>query len=138
MIDFNIKLSNNIIGNKIIKIDDKGHLINQEAKENEKGIKINDIIALTKAYLDQMKKYEEKENQLLKEWEQDKENTEFYNKKFISLENAIDILYKYYYENVHAILSDEEINQIQKEINYNFMSDKFYNKMIEKLESKAA
>lgn len=138
MIDFNIKLSNNIIGNKIIKIDDKGHLINQEAKENEKGIKINDIIALTKAYLDQMKKYEEKENQLLKEWEQDKENTEFYNKKFISLENAIDILYKYYYENVHAILSDEEINQIQKEINYNFMSDKFYNKMIEKLESKVA
>ncbi len=138
MIDFNIKLNNDVIGNKIIKIDDKGHLINQEVKENEKGIKINDIIALIKAYLDQMKKYEEKENQLLKEWEQDQKNTKYYNKKFISLENAIDILYKYYYEDVHAILTIDEINKIQKEINYNFMSDKFYNKMIELLESKVA
>lgn len=138
MIDFNIKLNNDVIGNKIIKINDKGHLINQETKENKKGIKINDIIALIKAYLDQMKKYEEKENQLLKEWEQDQKNTEYYNKKFISLENAIDILYKYYYEDVHAILTIDEINKIQKEIHYNFMSDKFYNKMIELLESKEA
>ena len=122
MIDFNIKLNNNFIGEKYIKIDDNGHLIHQEAKENEKGIKINDIIALIKAYIDQMKKYEEKQEQLLKDWEQDQEHTKEYNKKYIDLENAIDILYKYYYENVHAILTTVEINEIQREINYNFMS----------------
>ena len=138
MIDFSIKLINDNIGNKIIKIDNNGHLIHQETKEIEKGIKINDILALIKAYIDQRKKYEEKQDKLLKDWEQDQKHTEYYNKKFIDLENAIDILYKYYYEDVHAILSDEEINQIQKEINYNFMSDKFYIKIIEKLENMEA
>lgn len=136
MIDFDFKLNNDIIGNKIIKMDNNGHLIHQEAKEYGEGLTINNIIALIKAYIDQMKKYETKLNQLLEEWKQDQKNTEFYNKKFISLENSIDILYKYYYEDVHAILTIEEINKIQKEINYNFMSDEFYNKMIELLESK--
>lgn len=136
MIDFSIKLNNSFIGEKYIKIDSNGHLIHQEAKKNEKGIKINDIIALIKAYIDQMKKYEEKQDQLLKDWQQNQKYTKEYNKKYIDLENAIDILYKYYYEDVHAILTIAEINEIQREINYNFMSEKFYDKLIELLERK--
>lgn len=98
-------------------------------------IKGNKLIKI-KSFIDQRKKYEEKQDKILKDWEQDREHTKYYNKKFIDLENAIDILYRYYYEDIHAILTNEEINQIQREINYNFMSDKFYNKMVEKLESK--
>lgn len=64
MIDFSIKLNNDNIGNKIIKIDNNGHLIHKETKEIGKGIKINDILALTKAYIDQRKKYEKNKTNL--------------------------------------------------------------------------
>lgn len=51
-------------------------------------------------------------------------------------ETKTDNLYSSYYELVHTILTDEEIQKIQKSISYNFMSELFVNKMIELLESK--
>ncbi len=52
------------------------------------------------------------------------------------LESKEDNLYKSYYDITHEILTNEEIDQIQKDINYNFMSNTFIDKMVELLESK--
>ena len=52
------------------------------------------------------------------------------------LEKKENNLYKSYYDIVFSLLTIEEINKIQKQIEYNFMSDKFINKMVELLESK--
>ncbi len=90
---------------------------------------------------------------LLKKWEQSetKENLKdidnillgcpikkksFYTDKFQELENIEQKIYRSYYDTVHVILTNEEVQKIQKSINYNFMSDLFINKMIELLESK--
>ena len=56
--------------------------------------------------------------------------------KVRKLEKKEDNLYKSYYDTVFSLLTVEEINKIQKQIEYNFMSDDFINKMIELLESK--
>lgn len=56
--------------------------------------------------------------------------------KIRTLEKKEDNLYKSYYDTVFSLLTVEEINKIQKQIEYNFMSDNFINKMIELLESK--
>lgn len=92
-------------------------------------------------------------NILIKKWEQaeSKENLNdinnillgcpikkksFYTEKFQELENIEQNIYKSYYDTVHIILTSEEVQRIQKSINYNFMSELFINKMIEALESK--
>lgn len=69
-------------------------------------------------YLESIKKHDE----LLKDWEQDKTH----------LENN---LYKYYYESVFAVLTKDEVDQIQKKINYDFMSEKFIDETIKYLEN---
>lgn len=60
----------------------------------------------------------------------------FYTEKFQELENIEQNIYKSYYDTVHVILKSEEVEIIQKSINYDFMSDLFINKMVELLESK--
>lgn len=60
----------------------------------------------------------------------------FYTEKFQELENIEQNIYKSYYDTVHVILKSEEVQEIQKSINYDFMSNLFINKMIELLESK--
>lgn len=60
----------------------------------------------------------------------------FYTDKFQELKTLEQNIYKSYYDTIHVILTNEEVQKIQKSINYNFMSDLFINKMIELLESK--
>lgn len=60
----------------------------------------------------------------------------FYTEKFKELETIEQNIYKSYYDTVHVILTNDEVQKIQKSINYDFMSNLFINKMIELLESK--
>lgn len=40
-----------------------------------------------------------------------------------------NLIYSKYYDLVHSLLSNEKIDEIQKKINYNFMSLEFINKL---------
>lgn len=44
--------------------------------------------------------------------------------------NMHDILYKQYYELVHSLITNEVVDEIQKKIDYDFMSIKFINELI--------
>lgn len=82
-------------------------------------------------YLESIKKHDE----ILKDWEQDKTHNEYYSKEDKKLNTLENNLYKYYYESVFAVLTKDEIDQIQKKINYDFMSEKFINETINYLEN---
>ncbi len=63
----------------------------------------------------------------------------FTNKDFKSLEKLEKLdsnIYKTYYDTIFTILTNEEVEQIQKSINYDFMSQTFISKMVELLENK--
>ena len=79
-----------------------------------------------------------KENQLvLDEWYEeikllkDKEQKEKINKKYEALcekLNEIHLsIYTEYYNALHALFSNEVINEVNKQIGYDFMSEKFLN-----------
>lgn len=79
-----------------------------------------------------------KENQLvLDEWYEeikllkDKEQKEKINKKYEALcekLNEINLsIYTEYYNTLHALFSNEMIDEINKQIGYDFMSEKFLN-----------
>lgn len=57
-------------------------------------------------------------DELFKDYDKNKKEIEI-------LENRIDNLYKSYYNSAYAILTKNEVEQIQKEIGYNFMSLSF-------------
>lgn len=84
-----------------------------------------------KRYLESIKKHDK----LLKDWEQDKTHNEYYAKEDEKLNILENNLYKYYYESVFAVLTKDEVDQIQKKINYNFMSEKFIDETIKYLEN---
>lgn len=101
-----------------------------------------------------LKTHEEIEKEidtLLKKWEQAESNVKetlgniitlspykksFYSEKYKELSTKESNLYTSYYNLTYTVLTFEEVCKIQKQINYNFMSDLFINKMIELLESK--
>lgn len=62
----------------------------------------------------------------------------FYSKKYKELSKKESNLYTSYHNTVHAILTNEEVSEIQKQINYNFMSDLFIDEMIKILKIKYA
>lgn len=139
-IDFDFEFKNKKLNDAWVKIDSNGNLQNGFYFDidinKEPSILLTDVIALIKVLFKKRNQLEKEQDKICKLWEKDKNNTSYYNNEFLKLEHKIDELYKYYYDDVHAILTKDEVNQIQKEINYNFMSEKFYNKMIELLESK--
>ena len=82
-------------------------------------------------YLECIKKHDE----ILKDWEQDKTHNEYYAKEDEKLDTLENNLYKYYYESVFAVLTKDEVETIQKKINYDFMSEKFIDETIKYLEN---
>lgn len=49
------------------------------------------------------------------------------------LSNKSHDVYTKYYEIVHSLLSNEKIDEIQKKINYNFMSLDFINELVKEI-----
>lgn len=85
--------------------------------------------------IDSLKNLVDSYEKTMKEFDEVLNTIEGY-KQARSYEIKEDNLYSSYYELVHTILTDEEITKIQKDINYNFMSTPFIDKMVELLESK--
>lgn len=91
-------------------------------------------IELLKELVQHKKEIDKETDILLEKWKQTNINS--YAEKFKELETIEQNIYKSYYTIVNAILTIDEIQKIQKSINYDFMSELFINKMIELLESK--
>ena len=85
-------------------------------------IRLDHIIENMQLELNKINQIEKEHDNLLKEWERDLNHDNYYIKEDKRLSDIEDNLYKYYYEDVFAMLTQEEVNQIQKKINYNFMS----------------
>ncbi len=91
-------------------------------------------IELLKELVQHKKDIDKEMDILLEKWKQS--NIISYAEKFKELETIEQNVYKSYYNIVNAILTIDEIQKIQKSINYDFMSELFIDKMIELLESK--
>lgn len=96
-------------------------------------IRLDHIIESMQLELNKINQIEKEHDNLLKEWERDLNHDNYYIKEDKRLSDIEDNLYKYYYESVFAMLTQEEVNQIQKKINYNFMSESFINEVIKYL-----
>lgn len=141
MIDFSFEFKNEKLNNARIKMDENGNLkyglyYNLNLNDDRFSLLLTNAVALTKSIIEYRNKLEKEQDSLCNNWENDKNHVDYYNKKYLELEDKINNLYNDYYKIVYAILTKEEIDKIQKEIHYNFMSEKFYNKMVELLESK--
>jgi hypothetical protein len=96
-------------------------------------IRLDHIIENMQLEVNKINQIEKEHIELFKNWENDKTHEDYYIKEDKRLSDVEDNLYKYYYESVFAILTQEEVNQIQKKINYNFMSESFINEVIKYL-----
>ena len=96
-------------------------------------IRLDHIIEIMQLELEKINKTEKEHDNLLKDWERDLNHENYYTKEDKRLSDIEDNLYKSYYEDVFAMLTQEEVNQIQKKINYNFMSESFINEVIKYL-----
>ena len=96
-------------------------------------IRLDHIIENMQLELNKINQIEKEHDNLLKEWERDLNHDNYYIKEDKRLSDIEDNLYKYYYESVFAMLTQEEVNQIQNKINYNFMSESFINEVIKYL-----
>lgn len=102
---------------------------------NRDYIRLDHIIDTMQIEVNKMNNTLKEHQELLTNWEQDKTHPEYYRKEDERLSKIEDNLYKYYYENVYAILTSEEVDTIQKKINYNFMSDDFIKEVVNYLEN---
>lgn len=96
-------------------------------------IRLDHIIENMQLEVERINQIEKEHDNLLKEWERDLNHENYYTKEDKRLSDIEDNLYKSYYENVFAMLTQEEVTQIQKKINYNFMSESFINEVIKYL-----
>ena len=96
-------------------------------------IRLDHIIENMQLEVNRINQIEKEHDNLLKEWKNDKTHEDYYIKEDKRLSDIENNLYKYYYEDVFAMLTQEEVNQIQKKINYNFMSESFINEVIKYL-----
>lgn len=114
-------------------------------------ISLKQEIDSLKGLLETHKETEKEIDELLNKWEQAETNAKetainvlttmpykksFYSENYKELSTKESNLYASYHDLVHTILTNEEIDKIQKSIHYDFMSDLFIDKMIELLESK--
>ena len=96
-------------------------------------IRLDHIIENMQLEVNRINQIEKEHDNLLKEWERDLNHEDYYTKEDKRLSDIEDNLYKSYYESVFAILTQEEVNQIQKKIKYKFMSESFINEAIKYL-----
>lgn len=97
---------------------------------NRDYIRLDHIIDTMYLEINKYNKTIEEHENLFKEWEEYKNHDDYYTNEDERLSKIEDNLYNYYYENVYAILTNEEVNEIQKRIGYDFMSVKFVEEMI--------
>ena len=102
---------------------------------NRDYIRLDNILEMMQIEVTRMNSTLKEHQDLLTNWEKDKTHPEYYKKEDERLSKIEDNLYKYYYENVYAILTSEEVDNIQKKINYNFMSDDFIKEVVNYLEN---
>ena len=98
-------------------------------------ISVKNQIETLKELIKRMKENDKETEVLLDKWE--KSNSKYkYTEKYKELNEVNSNIYESYYNLVYTILTNEEVEKLQKQIKYNFMSNSFINKMIELLESK--
>lgn len=118
-------------------LENTGYIFNYGYGANGIGgrdyIRLDHIIENMQLEVNRINQIEKEHDNLLKEWERDLNHENYYTKEDKRLSDIEDNLYKSYYENVFAMLTQEEVNQIQKKINYNFMSESFINEVIKYL-----
>ena len=98
-------------------------------------IRLDHIIDSMELEVNRMEKITKEHQELLDNWAQDKTHESYYINEDKKLSEIEDNLYKYYYENVYAVLTSKEVYNIQKKINYNFMSNDFIKEVINYLEN---
>lgn len=96
-------------------------------------IRLDHIIENMQIEVNRINQIEKEHNNLFKEWERDLNHNDYYAKEDKRLSDIEDNLYRYYYESVFAILTQDEVDSLQKIINYNFMSESFINEVIKYL-----
>lgn len=100
-------------------------------------ISVKNQIETLKELIKRMKENDKETNVLLDKWEKTPiEKKNFYTEKYKELNEVNSNIYESYYNLVYTILTNEEVEKLQKQIKYNFMSNLFINKMTELLESK--
>ena len=100
-------------------------------------ISVKNQIETLKELIKRMKENDKETNVLLDKWKKTPiEKKNFYTEKYKELNEVNSNIYESYYNLVYTILTNEEVEKLQKQIKYNFMSNLFINKMTELLESK--
>lgn len=117
-------------------------------------IAVKSLIDTIKGILKSHEEVEQDIDKILKEWEKSESdhriaqsvqevlthstvtNKSYYSEKFKEFEELENNLYLSYYRLVHTILENDEVQEINKKIGYNFVSNEFINNMIIFLENK--
>ena len=115
--NFYLKLDNNNIN----KLEESGKIYTHGIGANGIGgeyIRLDHVISNMENMAIRYDQNNYKIDELFKDYNKNKEEIE-------KLEKINDNLYKSYYNSAYAILTKNEVEQIQKEIDYNFMSLSF-------------